>query len=101
MLEEIVGEIQDEHSPVSQSFVQQAEGEWTIPGQTLIWEVGDLLKVKFQPKGRYKTIAGFMMTELGVVPGEGDRLEKFGYLFHIIKCDNLRIVEVGVTRVAT
>jgi putative hemolysin len=101
LLEEIVGEIEDEHSPVTQTYVQQSDGEWTIPGQTLIWEVGDLLKVKFQPNGRYKTIAGFMMTELGVVPGEGDRLEKFGYLFQINECDNLRIVEVGVTRVAT
>jgi len=101
LLEEIVGEIEDEHSPVSHSFVQHAEGEWIVPGQTSIFEIGDLLKVKFQPKGRYKTIAGFMMTELGIIPVEGDRLQKFGYSFSIRKRKNLRIVEVGVERATT
>ena len=101
LLEEIVGEIEDEHSPVAHSFVQQSEDEWIVPGQTSIFEVGDLLKVKFQPKGRYNTIAGFMMTELGFVPVEGDRLQKFGYSFIIRKRENLRIVEVSVTRAAT
>ena len=100
LLEEIVGEIEDEHSPVSHSFVQQSEGEWIVPGQTSIFDVGDLLEVKFQPKGKYKTIAGFMMTELGFVPIEGDRLQKFGYSFIVRKRENLRIVEVGVTRAA-
>jgi putative hemolysin len=100
LLEEIVGEIEDEHSPVSHSFKQQSDGEWIVPGQTSIFEVGDFLKVKFNPEGRYKTIAGFMMTELGCVPVEGDQLKKFGYSFIILKRENLRIVEVSVKRAA-
>jgi putative hemolysin len=99
LLEEIVGEIEDEHSPVSQSFIQQSEGEWIVSGQTSIYEVGDFLKVKFYPDGRYKTLAGFMMTELRV-PVEGDQLIRFGYLFNIRKRENLRIVEVSVKRAA-
>ncbi len=98
LLEEIVGEIEDEHSPVAHSFVQQSEGEWIVPGQTSIIEVGDLLKVKFQPQGRYNTIAGFMMTELGYIPSEGDRLSKFDYLFIVHKMDHLRIEEINVSR---
>ncbi len=100
LLEEIVGEIEDEHSPVSHSFKQQSEGEWIVPGQTSILEVGDFLKVKFHPGGRYKTIAGFMMAELGFVPVEGDQLIRFGYSFNILKRENLRIVEISVKRVA-
>jgi len=100
LLEEIVGEIEDEHSPVSHSFTQQSDGGWIVPGQTSIFEVGELLKVKFQPEGKYKTIAGFMMTELGYVPVEGDQLKRLGYSFNILKRENLRIVEVSVKRTA-
>ncbi|MBE9524493.1 MAG: HlyC/CorC family transporter [Chloroflexi bacterium] len=100
LLEEIVGEIEDEHSPVSHSFKQQSEGEWIVPGQTSIFEVGDFLNMKFHPDGKYKTIAGFMMTELGRVPVEGDQLKRFGYSFIVLKRENLRIVEVSVKRAA-
>ncbi|HIE25003.1 MAG TPA: HlyC/CorC family transporter [Anaerolineales bacterium] len=98
LLEEIVGEIEDEHSPVSRSFVQEAEGKWLVPGQTPIFEISDLLKVKFHSKGKYKTIAGFMMQELGYIPAEGDQLQKFGYTFMVKKRENLRIVEVEIIK---
>jgi len=98
LLEEIVGEIEDEHSPVSRSFVQESEGEWLVPGQTPILEISDLIKVKFHSKGQYKTIAGFIMKELGIVPVEGDQIQKFGYTFIVRKRENLRIAEVEITR---
>ncbi len=97
LLEEIVGEIEDEHSPASVSFVQRADSEWVLPGQAPITEVGDLLQIQFQPEGRYKTIAGFMMYELGFIPSEGDQVKKFGYVFRVQKREKLRIVEISVT----
>jgi len=99
LLEEIVGEIEDEHSPVSRSFIQESDGEWLVPGQTPILEISDLLKVKFQSKGQYKTIAGFIMKELGFIPVEGDLIQKFGYKFKVSKRENLRIAEIEITRV--
>ncbi|MBT3322939.1 MAG: HlyC/CorC family transporter [Anaerolineae bacterium] len=98
LLEEIVGEIEDEHSPVSRSFVRESEGEWIVLGQTPILEISELLKVKFQSKGQYKTIAGFIMKELGFIPVEGDKTQKFGYTFIVKKRENLRIAEVKITR---
>ena len=68
--------------------------------QTSILDVGDFLKVKFHPDGSYKTIAGFMMTELGFVPVEGDQLKRFGYSFNILKHENLCIVEISVKCIA-
>lgn len=99
LLEEIVGEIEDEHSPVSHSFKQQSEGKWLVPGQTPILEISDLINVKFQSKGQYKTIAGFIMKELGIVPIEGDQIQKFGYKFKVSKRENLRIAEIEITSV--
>ena len=98
LLEEIVGEIEDEHSPVSHSSVQESEGEWLVPGQTSILEISDLLKIKFYSKGQYKTIAGFIMKELGFIPVEGDQIQKTGYTFIVRKRENLRIAEVEIIK---
>jgi CBS domain containing-hemolysin-like protein len=71
---------------------------WTIAGTTLLSEVSDLLNIEFQPRGRYKTIAGFIMTELGYVPNEGDQLKMFGYTFTVKTRHYLRIVDVHIAR---
>ena len=98
LLEEIVGEIEDEHSPVIQSLTQKSDHEWNIAGHSLVIEVAELLNVKFQPKGKYRTIAGFMMSELDRIPSMGDQLNKFGYKFTVREMDHLRVVEVNVSR---
>ncbi len=97
LLEVVFGEIEDEHSPVAQQPEQASEGEWVIAGATLIPDVSNLLEITFQPKARYKTIAGFIMTELGYIPEVGDQLRKYGYTFTVQTKDHLRIVNVHIT----
>ena len=82
-------------SPVHK-FIQISEGEWILPGSTLLTDVSALLSIEFEPQGRYKTIAGFIMTELGYLPNEGDQLRKFGYTFTVQTKERLRIVEVRI-----
>ena len=84
--------------PTTRQFDQNSEGEWILPGSTLLSDVSDLLDIEFQPRGRYKTIAGFIMTELGYIPNEGDQLKMFGYNFTVLTKDRLRIVDVLVTK---
>ncbi|MBL6960958.1 MAG: hypothetical protein ISR59_07590, partial [Anaerolineales bacterium] len=72
--------------------------EWLVPGQTSILEISDLLKVKFHSKGQYKTIAGFIMKELGFIPVEGDQIQRSGYTFIVRKRENLRIAEVEIKK---
>ena len=84
--------------PTTSKCVQISEGEWILPGSTLLSEVSDLLDIEFQPRGRYKTIAGFIMTELGYIPNEGDQLKMFGYTFTVKTRHYLRIVDVCITK---
>jgi len=98
LLEVVFGDIDDEHSPVVDPLAQGSEHEWVIAGHSLVSEVAEMLNIEFQPKGRYKTIAGFVMTELGRIPSDGDHLSKFGYLFTVRKMDHLRIVEINISR---
>ena len=99
LLEVVFGEIDDEHSPITGPLTQQSEHEWIIAGYSLVTEVAELLNVEFQPKGQYKTIAGFIMTELGRIPSEGDQFSKLGYQFTVRKMEHLRVAEVNVSHI--
>jgi CBS domain containing-hemolysin-like protein len=59
---------------------------------------GVVSKYRVQPRGWYKTVAGFLMTELGCIPNEGEQLSMFGYNFMVLTKDRLRIVDVRITK---
>ena len=96
ILEVIVGEIEDEHSPVADVPQQSDECEWQIAGSEPILEVGELIGIDFDPKGIYTTLGGFIISELGVIPKEGDFVAYEGYCFVVEEMERFRIVNVRV-----
>jgi len=96
LLEVIVGEIEDEHSPVADVPMRGKQGEWCISGGTSIIEVGELLEINFDPGGVYNTLAGFLMSELGKIPDEGDSVIYKGYNFVVDAMDRFRIQMVRI-----
>ncbi len=75
VVEEIVGEIEDEHDPQDSSARPNADGSWTLSGQLRPDEVEDVTGVALPEHEDYDTIAGLVMRELGHVPEEGERTE--------------------------
>jgi len=98
LLEEIVGEIEDEHSPIAEKTEHQTEGEWVFTGTTPVVEVGELLAIDFKPNGVYTTLAGFMLTRLGKIPDPGNKTSLHGYVFSVTEMDHLRIASIHVKR---
>ncbi|MFC1879209.1 hemolysin family protein [Chloroflexota bacterium] len=96
MLEEIVGEIEDEHSPITEQFEHPTNGNWIFAGITPISDVAELLGVDFQPQGIYTTLAGFIFAGLGKIPDPGEQIVKHGYIFTVKEMDRLRITSVYV-----
>ncbi|MFN2235242.1 MAG: hemolysin family protein [Anaerolineales bacterium] len=96
VLEVIVGEIEDEHSPVADVPKRGKQGEWCISGGTAIIEVGELLEINFDPGGVYNTLAGFMMSELGKIPKEGDTVIYQNYKFVVEAMERFRIQMVRI-----
>jgi putative hemolysin len=96
LLEVIVGEIEDEHSPIADVPKRGMQGEWCIAGSTSIVEVGDLLGIDFEPRGFYTTLAGFMMSQLGEIPEEGDVVSYEGYYFEIESMERFRVQMVRI-----
>jgi putative hemolysin len=92
ILEAIVGE------PEVQEAVQRNDGSWLLDGLMTVDDLKDQLDVDEIPGeyDRFETLSGFVMSQLGDVPKEGDWFEWHGYRFDVIDMDGLRVDKVQV-----
>lgn len=71
LLESIVGNIQDEFDHEEEEVTQTGENCFEVDASIDIEELGEELHVRF-PEGDYDTLAGFIMEQLGRIPGENE-----------------------------
>jgi putative hemolysin len=101
LLEEIVGNIFDEHDEFDnneEEIIQVDDRTYLFPGTTNLYEVEDFLKVEL-PKNEYDTLSGFVIGQLGYIP-IGDNLPYIEYgniIFQVEAMDELRIMSIKVT----
>ncbi len=97
LLESIVGNIQDEFDDEEEEISKINETTFTIDGTTSIDEVDELVGVEI-PEGDYDTLAGFLISELGFLPKDGEMNEvEFKNLhFTILNVEDRRIGKVKV-----
>jgi len=75
VIEEIVGDISDEHDPTGAHGRQQRDGSWSLSGLLRPDEVEDLTGVRLPEGEDYDTIAGLVLKMLGRIPSMGDLVE--------------------------
>ena len=75
VIEEIVGDIADEHDRLGARGRQRRDGSWTLSGLLRPDEVEDLTGVELPEGEDYDTIAGLVLKVLGRVPSVGDKAE--------------------------
>ena len=99
ILEEIVGNIQDEHDVEKESISQESPQSYRMEGLTPLDEVEDALGITFEEE-EFETLNGFLIARLGRVPKEGetDTVSAYGYLFHINAVSDRMIDEVIVEK---
>jgi CBS domain containing-hemolysin-like protein len=73
VVEELVGDIRDEHDEPEAAVERSPEGVWLVPGVWRLHEVARDTGVAL-PEGDYDTLGGLVMDRLGRVPEAGDRL---------------------------
>ncbi|MBP3618684.1 MAG: HlyC/CorC family transporter [Lachnospiraceae bacterium] len=102
MLEEIVGDIQDEYDDEEQEIVPQNDGTWLVRGFTMLEELGDVLDVDFSEE-EADTLNGFVISKLGRLPSEEETeypvVTEYGYCFEICKVKGKQIDTVRVSTV--
>ena len=97
VLEEIVGELQDEFEAPQEVAVRGPGGVVRIDAAESVDALAELLGVE-APPGPYKTVAGLLLERLREIPRVGDTVEVAGYRFTIAEMDDLRIAAVDARR---
>ena len=99
LVEELVGEIQDEYDLGELGVEQLADGRFLVPGSLRIDEAADHLGVEL-PEGDYETVAGFLMDQLGRIPKRRDAVQHDGWRLRVRTMHRRRVVQVLIERAA-
>lgn len=96
ILEEIVGEIQDEHDPVEQSGISRLDdGSYIFDARSHIEDVEEELDIQL-PHGDYDTLGGFISHLLGHVPAQGEQGCYERVLFTVEEADARKVSMIRV-----
>jgi CBS domain containing-hemolysin-like protein len=96
ILEEVVGEIEDETDPRAASMRRLTDGDWYVRGHV---SLGDLEDVGIQlpvESDAYNSVGGYVFSELGRLPKRGDRIQANGYEIRVESVRENRIVAVRI-----
>jgi putative hemolysin len=101
VLEELVGEIHDEHRrDEAQAFTRREDGSWLVDGGAAIEDLAERLGLKLEGEPRdYSTVSGLVLAELERIPAAGDSLRWQGLEIEVIDMDGRRIDKLLVRRV--
>jgi CBS domain containing-hemolysin-like protein len=97
ILEEIVGEIQDEYDREPPLIERLGPEEAIVDGRLSVDEVADIFEAEFA-EGDFDTIGGFVQRQLGRIPEEGESVRVGGLLFEVQSVEHRRIRKVRVIR---
>jgi putative hemolysin len=95
VLEEIVGEIEDEYDLPDESFERVDERTIRIDGTFPIDDFNEQFGTEL-PQEDYHTVAGFVFGLLGRAPEEGDVMDHQGLRFKVLETDGARIERLEV-----
>ena len=94
IVEELVGEIWDEHDEVIEEFKKQEDGSYLISCSADLTDLFDLFSIKGECDAN--TISGWVMEQIGRIPEEGDRFTSDGLDVTVTKVDHRRVLEIRV-----
>ncbi|MGV1010132.1 MAG: hemolysin family protein [Dermatophilaceae bacterium] len=94
VVEEIVGDVTDEHDRTRSSGRQLADGSWSVPGLWRPDEVRDRIGAPIPDGAAYETTGGYVMAALGRVPVVGDSLTLPGWTLEVVRMEGRRVARV-------
>ncbi|HYF64033.1 MAG TPA: hemolysin family protein [Herpetosiphonaceae bacterium] len=103
VLEELVGEIKDEHDTTEEpAMTRREDGSWLVDGLTpydqVLRRIKDLPPPPAHEAGEYTTLAGLILTRLNAIPVVGNMVTAGPYILEVIDMDERRIDKVLIRR---
>lgn len=103
IIEELVGDIEDEYDEEDESIQKLDENTYIFEGVTDIEDVENALGISF-PEGDYDTLAGFVISRLGFVPTQNDVdavVDYSGVVFTVLEVEDRRIEKIKASKSPT
>lgn len=98
LVEEIVGDVADEHDRTQPGVLQTADGRWYLPGMLRPDEVTDQIPgLEVDDESAYETLGGYVMASLGRVPVLGDEVPAHGGTLTVSHMDGKRVDRLQFT----
>ncbi|WP_211248987.1 hemolysin family protein [Paraoerskovia marina] len=97
VVEELVGDVADEHDARRSGVVRATDGTWIVPGVLRPDELKETTRVVVPDENAYETLGGLVMERLGRVPRVGDEVDEAGVLLRVEAMDGRRVERLRVT----
>jgi putative hemolysin len=97
MLEEIVGDIEDEYDEGEILFVPHPEGGWMVDARMPIHEIEDELEIEIPQATGYDTLAGYLFHKAGAIPEKGMRFHHDNFEIEILESTERTVEKVRIT----
>lgn len=97
LLEEIVGEIQDEYDVEPQMIEVVSNNEVKVDARVPLDDINDLLRVNWVAEDS-DTIGGFVYEQLGRIPGPGDSVQVGNYIVTVLSVEGARLKQLAIVR---
>jgi magnesium and cobalt transporter len=91
VIEQIVGEIDDEFDVEDDNIRRDAERHFTVRGVTRIAEFNEYFGARLSETEGFDTVAGLIMKQLGRLPRRGENASIDGFEFRVLRADRRRI----------
>lgn len=95
ILEELVGEIWDEHDEIVEEVTEVSDNTYLLQGTVILDEMCELCKIKCEDS-EADTVSGWIMEQLGHIPVEGETFEYENLKIEITEVAARRIIEVKI-----
>ncbi|MBO9567541.1 MAG: HlyC/CorC family transporter [Cellulomonas iranensis] len=97
VVEELVGEVADEHDRTRSSLARQGDGSWVLPGVLRPDELHEATGLRVADDGPWETVGGLLMARLGRIPVEGDEVVEGHVRLVVERMDGRRVERVRVS----
>ena len=97
ILEEIVGEIWDEHDEIVEEIKELGDKEYMISGKANTEKLFSLFDIDEDEEVEAVTVGGWAMEVLGKIPEVGDSFEEYGLSVEVVEMDGRRVENLRVT----
>lgn len=97
VVEEIVGEVADEHDLRRRGIRLEGENKWLVDGTLRPDEIADRIEVLLPDDGPYETIAGLILVVAGKIPQVGESFKVRNHTLTVAKMDGRRIEKVLIS----